>query len=407
MGYIPLSKIFYQMPDLHQAHYLERFNSVSCKKIPFDIKQFNRNKSYPAFFCYTEELTTLLENIFVKNEMMIDIIGRTPPIVLKQFSLFCVIEEIQATNDIEGVRSTKQELRASLETLSKAPRFASIINSYNSIVQKNPIRFDTCQDIRDFYESFTYDEVLASDPSNRLDGKIFRAGSVDVANRTGKTIHRGLYPEASIISAMDSALQILHDVSIPLLVRLAVFHYLFSYIHPFYDGNGRTGRFIVSYFLAQRFNSLIALRLSYIFRKNISGYYKMFSLTDSEINRGDLTPFIHFFLSDISSAFDNIKDILTRKIMQLDKLKQQMINSIPADTLTQELYTILLQASSFFGYGLTLSELMTLTGKSRNTIQSRLNSMPSTHLTIIRAKPFRYKINSIFFKHIPTKETLT
>ena len=64
------------------------------------------------------------------------------------------------------------------------------------------------------------------------------------------------------IEAMDQALSILQAAEIPLLVRLAAFHYFFEYIYPFYDGNGRTGRFIVSYYLSREFSPYIALQLS-------------------------------------------------------------------------------------------------------------------------------------------------
>ena len=63
---------------------------------------------------------------------------------------------------------------------------------------------------------------------------------------------------------MDAALKILHLQDFPLFVRLGLFHYFFAYIHPFYDGNGRTDRFITSYFLKKNFHLLLGLRLSVI-----------------------------------------------------------------------------------------------------------------------------------------------
>ena len=63
---------------------------------------------------------------------------------------------------------------------------------------------------------------------------------------------------------MDAALKILHSQDFPLFVRLGLFRYFFGYIHPFYDGNGQTDRFITSYFLKKNFHLLLGLRLSVI-----------------------------------------------------------------------------------------------------------------------------------------------
>lgn len=71
---------------------------------------------------------------------------------------------------------------------------------------------------------FAHEEVIKEDPRNKLDGEIFRHGSVDIASVTGKTIHRGLYPESSIIDALTQALAILHDENMPLLARVSGFH---------------------------------------------------------------------------------------------------------------------------------------------------------------------------------------
>ncbi len=36
------------------------------------------------------------------------------------------------------------------------------------------------------------------------------------------------------------------------LVSIAVFHYLFGYVHPFYDGNGRMARYLSSIFCSEK-----------------------------------------------------------------------------------------------------------------------------------------------------------
>lgn len=219
-----------------------------------------------------------------------------PPVVLRQFSLACIVDEVKSTNDIEGVKSTRREISMVLDEGSSADnRMSSVVHKYQNLLSKDDIPFSTCQDIRNFYDNFAHEEVIKEDPRNKLDGEIFRHGSVDIASVTGKTIHRGLYPESSIIDALTQALAILHDENMPVLARVSVFHYLFAYIHPFYDGNGRTDRFITAYFLARHFHPLVAIRLSVTIKRYRKRYYTLFEDTDSELNRADLTTFVEGF----------------------------------------------------------------------------------------------------------------
>ena len=179
---------------------------------------------------------------------------------------------------------------------------------------------------------------------------------------------------------LNITLKILHNPDMPLLARVAIFHYLFEYVHPFYDGNGRTARFIVSYFLASRFHRLVALRLSVLVKKNRKKYYELFRATDSEWNCGDLTPFVIGFTEIVSATFDDILLSLNNKIMQLTKYRQKLYALIEGDELTKTIYEALLQSSVFFGGGISMEGLMRVTGKSRNTVKSRLDNMPAGHV---------------------------
>lgn len=105
MNYEPLNKIFYKNPELFQQIYIERFNSPTTKHLNFSIKQFNHNKEFQAFLCYTEEMMLLFEKIYKKYEKFLIMLKQVPPIVLQQFTLWCLIGEIMSTNDIEGIQS--------------------------------------------------------------------------------------------------------------------------------------------------------------------------------------------------------------------------------------------------------------------------------------------------------------
>ena len=60
------------------------------------------------------------------------------------------------------------------------------------------------------------------------------------------------------------------------LVKLAIIHFQFESIHPFYDGNGRTGRILnILYLIIQKLQSLPILYLSSYIIKNKSDYYRL------------------------------------------------------------------------------------------------------------------------------------
>ena len=118
-----------------------------------------------------------------------------------------------------------------------------------------------------------------------------------------------------------------------------------------------------------------------LIKRNRKKYYELFRETDSEWNCGDLTPFVLGFAEIISETFDDISVSLNNKVMQLTKYRQKLYALIKGDELTREIYEALLQSSVFFGGGISMEGLMKATGKSRNTIKSRLDSMPPEHVS--------------------------
>lgn len=60
------------------------------------------------------------------------------------------------------------------------------------------------------------------------------------------------------------------------LVKMAIIHFQFESIHPFYDGNGRTGRIInILYLMQEKLQDLPILYLSNYIFKNKSDYYRL------------------------------------------------------------------------------------------------------------------------------------
>ena len=399
MAYKSLKKVYYKTPASIEEIYRTRFQAESAYHFEIDIKQYGHQNAYPAFLCFTQEMFLLMERIYKSYEGFLYLVNSVPGVVLQQFSLLCIVDEVKSTNDIEGVRSTRREIKEIIDGgESKSSRLVSVVQKYRGLLSKEEIAFETSRDIRKFYDEFAHAEVVRDNPRNELDGEIFRKDSVDVTSSTQRTVHQGIFPEERIIEEMEKALCILHDEQMPALIRVAVFHYFFAYIHPSYDGNGRTGRFITAYFLGKHLHPLATIRLSVIIKKNQKKYYRLFEETDSELNRGEMTLFTEEFMQFIAESMEDTVRILTRKKEQLERYRQQIEAMNLDDELMRKLYYILLQAALFYGQGITIREIKKLVKKSRATIQKRLDKIPEKDLVKTKKRAIYYKINMLLFR---------
>ena len=96
---------------------------------------------------------------------------------------------------------------------------------------------------------------------------------------TGEFVYRPPQDYKTIKELMTNLVEYINDKSISdldALVKMAVIHYQFESIHPFYDGNGRTGRIINVLYLVM--NDLLDLPILYLSRyiiANKAEYYKL------------------------------------------------------------------------------------------------------------------------------------
>ena len=369
MKFEPMYKIYYKKSEDEWKRILDnRRYSESSIVLPIAIHEYNRRHTYTAFFMYHPELVNLLLSIEQKKHEFINLAQRVPLVMLWHVMNGFLSSEIKASNDIEGVRSSRREIQDAIHNIdNKKLRFSSIITKYKTILEQ-PRRFiyTSSSDIRRLYDDIIRDEISKK---NQPDGAIFRKDSVDIVNHQDKIIHRGTLPESSIIQEIDQALMILNNDDIQLPIRVAIFHYYFGYIHPFYDGNGRTNRFISTAYLAKHFHSLIALRLSAVIKNNKKQYYDAFKMTTAEINGGDITNFVMEFISIIEKTIDDAIALLDKRIKRLEderiKLKAFFESHQITDQVLQNIYFLLLEARLFsLGAGISKAEILKACNKS-------------------------------------------
>ena len=168
-----------------------------------------------------------------------------------------------------------------------------------------------------------------------------------------------------------------------------------SYIHPFYDGNGRLGRFILSYCLSELLEPLLSYRISETIKENITAYYKAFTVCSNPHNLGDLTPFLIMMLRMIHTALKDLEESLHEKLLSWQKY-EALASSFPeaANKGVRRLYSYLIQAALFSEKGISTKELRTYFQASYYIIKNLLDQVqPNLLLSQQKGKAKYYQIN--------------
>lgn len=389
MTYEVLSSIYYKNSEKYEACYKHRVTSDATILLPFLIHDNS------AFYINIPEITNILISIYKKSELINNLGSALPSIAITSFINKALVEEIMLTNEIEGIRSTRKEVESAISaannpTPAKAARFEGLAKKYLKLIFDERLKLENCQDIRKLYDDIVLNEI---GDTNKPDGTLFRKESVSVYSSTQKEKHRGILPEANIIETLNQGLGLFQDEQIPLLISTALFHYLFGYVHPFYDGNGRTSRFISSIYLRSELNILLSLRLSYIIKDNKNDYYNAFDICNDPKNKGDLTPFVFMFLTLIYKAASDIY----QRLDTLDNKLRYYNNLLETPKLSQneqKLLFILVQ-DALFGEGhinrKKIADTMDLSISTINTLITKL----SKNITITCRKESKQNVYSL------------
>ena len=129
-----------------------------------------------------------------------------------------------------------------------------------------------------------------------------RTGQVGVYNGQGEVIHIAP-PEDMVPSLLGQLFDWVKTAKVNMLIKSSIFHYEFEFIHPFQDGNGRTGRLWQTALLTSWKDIFAWIPIESIIKDNQEEYYKAISLSTSQ---GKSNAFILFMLKAINKAINNI-----------------------------------------------------------------------------------------------------
>ena len=220
--------------------------------------------------------------------------------------------EARASSEIENIVTTTDKLfefadiaedRADAAT-KEALRYRTALYEGTKMVQRGMLTTDMAIQICSTVKGIELD--IRSDPGTTLKNR-----------QSGEVIYTPPVGQKLLIEKLDNWAEFMHrNTEFDPLVRMAVQHYQFEAIHPFSDGNGRTGRILNILFLVQ--HGLLDSPILYLSRyiiQNKAAYYRLLQNTTRD---QDWAPWILFMLDGVEETCtwttDKIKSI--RELMQ-------------------------------------------------------------------------------------------
>ncbi|MCH7829841.1 MAG: Fic family protein [Proteobacteria bacterium] len=220
--------------------------------------------------------------------------------------------EARASSEIENIVTTTDKLfefadiaedRADAAT-KEALRYRTALYEGSKMVQRRMLTTDMAIQICSTIKGVDLD--IRSDSGTTLKNR----GS-------GKTIYTPPVGQKLLVEMLDNWAEFMHgNQEIDPLVRMAVQHYQFEAIHPFSDGNGRTGRILNILFLVE--HGLLDSPILYFSRYIIQHKAAYYQLLQNVTKEQDWAPWIHFILAGVEETCtwttDKIKSI--RELME-------------------------------------------------------------------------------------------
>lgn len=235
--------------------------------------------------------------------------------------------EAVASSRIEGTRTDLRELMLfeadanTVDHVDDAKEVENYVTALQYALSKPDERAVSLSLIRETHQLL----MTGARGGDKKPGE-FRPAQVFIASRGGREV-RYIPPPPDLVEPLMRDLEqfMVSDSTLPQLIRIAMIHYQFEAIHPFLDGNGRSGRVLISMLLAEwRLLRRPILYLSDFFERNRRDYVDALLWVSQ---RGEWDEWIGFFLDGIIvQAQDGV--VRGRKILELREHYRQRFQAL-------------------------------------------------------------------------------
>lgn len=400
-----------------QKIYNARLNNVSSTvthlfPLLTDKENYQTNE-FPIFWIYTRKIVERMADVRKNSDLIKEIAQRVPRIAQDQFKNSLLLNEITFTNQIEGIETNQYAVSTLIhqatsvkpeKTDSGFQRLKSSVRLYLETQNKGFIKIQNLSDIRRIYDQLLEGEISEEKLPN---GELFRDklsnGETLRIGTATTTVHQPPATEREIQIALNSLITFMNNDEIPALMRAIVTHFFFENTHPFLDGNGRTGRYLLSTYLSRKYDSFTGFSVSSAIHEWQPTYYRIFKEADQAENRAELTFFIEDFLKILLDQQEEVIEVLSDDDRKLAQLRQQIQKIAPKyqdPKATQEILYLLAQ-SELFATNLQLAikdnEIIKLNSEnsiSINRTKKAINKLAEDNLIKqVSARPKQHILN--------------
>lgn len=282
-------------------------NSWKLEYLPLDVDFESKNilKALPKAHFALAELKGIASSIPNQN-ILINTLG---------------LQEAKDSSEIENIITTHDDLyKSELNFEILRSQDAKEVQNYIAALKKG---FELISD----KQLLTNKIILAIQEALEDNKAGFRKlPGTELKNaKTGEVVYTPPQKNEDILNLMSNLERYINDSDfqdIDSLIKMAVIHFQFESIHPFYDGNGRTGRIInILYLILEDLQSLPILYLSNYIINNKSDYYR---LIQEVRDHNQWEEWILFMIKGVETTAKETTDLILRMKELMHEFKNRL-----------------------------------------------------------------------------------
>lgn len=270
------------------------------------------------------EKVNILKQLINTNKILAELKGYARNMPNQNILINAItINEAKDSSEIENIVTTHDEIYKAMTLSSMVNSDAKEVVDYRRAIW---IGFNLIKE-KGFLSTNMIVEIQKQIEHNHA-GIRKLPGTVLRNDKTGEIVYTPPETEKEINKYMKNLEEYMNTKDdVDPLIKLAIIHYQFESIHPFYDGNGRTGRIInVLYLVLNNLLDSPILYLSKYIIKNKSKYYEMFNKVRKTEN---FEEWIMFFLVGIEEMAKETMNIIRSIDNTMTEMEHEMQEKLP------------------------------------------------------------------------------